>query len=112
MYADGKPISRRYFENLCGKVREEIPSLNVGEPDYFSTHGLRHTAGTMVQRVDGDAVVRRFLGHSPQGRSHIERYSKATVDEVRAAIVAIWGVPLAGSGHGWGREEPYFQQQA
>jgi integrase len=112
MYSDGKPISRRYFENLCAKVRNEIPSLNVGEPDYFSTHGLRHTAGTMIQRVGGDAVVRRFLGHSPQGRSHIERYSKATIDEVRAAMVAIWGVPLAGNGHGWGRSEPYFQHQA
>lgn len=111
MYKDGRPISRRYFENLCARVREEIPSLNAGEPDYFSTHGLRHTAGTLVQRVAGDAVARRFLGHSPQGRSHIERYSKATIDEVRAAMVAIWGVPLAGAGHGWGRDEDYFVHQ-
>ena len=93
-------------------MREEIPSLNAGEPDYFSTHGLRHTAGTLVQRVAGDAVARRFLGHSSQGRSHIERYSKATIDEVRSAMVAIWGVPLAGSGHGWGRDEDYFTKQA
>lgn len=111
-YKDGRPISRRYFENLCARVREEILSLNAGEPDYFSTHGLRHTAGTLVQRVAGDAVARRFLGHSPQGRSHIERYSKATIDEVRGALVAIWGVPLAGSGHGWGRDEDYFTRQA
>jgi integrase len=108
VYRSGRPITRRYFENLCIKVREEVPSLGKGEPDWFSTHGLRHTAGTMVQRVGGDAVARRFLGHSARGRMHFEAYSKATVEEVREALAAIWGEPLAGSGHGYGRGEAHF----
>ncbi len=108
VYRSGRPITRRYFENLCIKVRAEVPSLGKGEPDWFSTHGLRHTAGTMVQRVGGDAVARRFLGHAARGWMHVENYSKATIDEVREALAAIWGEPLAGSGHGYGRGEEHF----
>ena len=110
VYRSGRPITRRYFENLCIKVRTEVPSLGKGEPDWFSTHGLRHTAGTMVQRVGGDAVARRFLGHAARGWMHVENYSKATIDEVREALAAIWGEPLAGSGHGYGRGEEHFQR--
>ncbi len=108
VYRSGRPITRRYFENLCIKVRTEVPSLGKGEPDWFSTHGLRHTAGTMVQRVGGDAVARRFLGHAARGWMHVENYAKATIDEVREALAAIWGEPLAGSGHGYGRGEEHF----
>ena len=96
VYRSGRRIIRRYFENLCIKVRAEVPSLGKDEPDWFSTHGLRHTAGTMVQRVGGDAVARRFLGHAARGWMHVENYSKATIDEVREALAAIWGEPLPG----------------
>lgn len=110
VYADGRPITRRYFENLCIKVREQVPALGQGGPDYFSTHGLRHTAATAVQRVGGDAVVRTFLGHSDRGFAHYETYSKATIDEVREAMVGIWGEPLAGKGHGYAAGEIQYER--
>jgi hypothetical protein len=106
VYKDGTPISRRYFEHLCGEVRKEIPSLGRNPKSWFSTHGLRHTAGTMVQRAGGDAVARRFLGHALRG--HMENYAKATEDEVREALVSIWNEPLAGQGHGFGVGEEHF----
>lgn len=106
VYKDGTPITRRYFEHLCEKVRREVPSLGRNPKSWFSTHGLRHTAGTMVQRAGGDAVARRFLGHALRG--HMENYAKATEDEVREALVAIWNEPLAGHGHGYGVDEEHF----
>lgn len=101
----GKPITRRYWEHICEQVREKVPSLGVGEPDWFSAHGLRHTAATWVSRSaygGGDAVARKFLHHSVRGRSHLENYTKATIEEVREVMVAIWGVPMAGNSHPYG----------
>lgn len=108
----GEPISRRYWEHICGQVREQVPSLGAGEPDWFSAHGLRHTAGTMVQRVGGDAVARRFLGHSARGRSHMENYAKGQIDEVREAMIAIWGVPMAGYTHEYGVNGAHYLRLA
>ena len=108
VYRDGSPITRRYFEHLCEAVRLQIPSLGRNPKSWFSTHGLRHTAGTIVQRAGGDAVARRFLGHALRG--HMENYAKATEDEVREALVSIWNEPLAGQGHGFGVGEEYFMR--
>lgn len=107
-YKDGAPISRRYFEHLGEQVRSEIPSLGRNPKSWFSTHGLRHTAGTMIQRAGGDAVARRFLGHALRG--HMENYAKATADEVREAMVGVWNEPLAGHGHGYGVGEEHFER--
>lgn len=100
---DGKPITRRYFEHLCGVVRKEIPTLGRGSQSWFTTHALRHTAATIVERTSGEAVARLFLGHAASG--HTQQYTGAKPHELLAAMVAIWGEPLAGHGHGYGRGE-------
>lgn len=103
---NGQPVSRRYFEHLCEEVRAAIPALGQGNKSWFTTHALRHTAATMVERAGGEAVARLFLGHAAS--SHTQDYVSANIDELRATMVAIWGEPLAGRGHGYGVNEAYF----
>ena len=102
----GVPVSRRYFEHLCEEVRAEVPSLGQGNRSWFTTHALRHTAATMVERAGGEAVARLFLGHAAS--SHTQEYVSASIDELRATLVGIWGEPLAGRGHGYGVGEAHF----
>ena len=102
----GQPVSRRYFEHLCEEVRVAVPSLGQGNRSWFTTHALRHTAATMVERAGGEAVARLFLGHA--ATSHTQDYVSANIDELRATVVAIWGEPLAGHGHGYGVGEVHF----
>lgn len=100
----GEPLTRRYFERLSETVRVEIPDLGRGSKSWFTTHGLRHTAATLVERTAGESVARLFLGHAPSSRT--QEYVSADIDELRAALVLIWGEPLAGEGHGYGVGEP------
>lgn len=104
----GQPVSRRYFEHLCEAVRAEVPSLGQSNRSWFTTHALRHTAATMVERAGGEAVARLFLGHA--STSHTQDYVSANIDELRAALVSIWGEPLAGHGHGYGVGEAHFHR--
>lgn len=104
----GRPISRRYFERLCEKVRREIPEFGRGSKSWFTTHSLRHTSATIMERTGGEAVTRLFLGHTD--RSKTQTYTKATIEELRAAMIAIWGEPLAGSGHGFGVGEVHAER--
>lgn len=104
----GRPISRRYFEGLCGKVRRDIPELGRGSKSWFTTHSLRHTSATIMERTGGEAVTRLFLGHKDSSKTQI--YTSATIEELRAAMIAIWGEPLAGHGHGFGVGEVHAER--
>ena len=102
----GQPVSRRYFEHLCEEVRVEVPALGQSNRSWFTTHSLRRTAATMVERAGGEAVARLFLGHA--STTHTQDYVSANIDELRATLVAIWCEPLAGHGHGYGLGEAHF----
>ena len=104
----GRPISRRYFEGLCGKVRRDIPELGRGSKSWFTTHSLRHTAATIMERTGGEAVTRLFLGHKDSSKTQI--YTSAKIEELRAAMIAIWGEPLAGHEHGFGVGEIHAER--
>lgn len=88
----GIPITRRFLENRAAAVRKADPDLGGAELA-FTWHLLRHTAGTLVERVAGFATAAYFLGHSINSGSATAvtlTYTGASPEEVRRAVEAIW----------------------
>lgn len=93
----GEPITHRWFENAAARVRADVPGLGPGGDLWFTWHLTRHTAGARIERVAGYSVATKFLGHIPSGRSGVTvLYTGASLDEVRAAVKAVWQEPMAG----------------
>lgn len=84
----GRPISRKRYCTLFGNVQAALP-WSVRTP--VTTHVLRHTAGTAVERVAGKAVAESFLGHAPATTTDI--YTQATLGEVAAVVAYLTGEP-------------------
>ena len=93
----GQPITRRWFEGVAARVRDAEPRFGPDGELWFTWHLTRHTAGKMVERVGGYSVAQKFLGHESTSLSGTTvLYTKATLDEVRRAVGAVWGEPMAG----------------
>ena len=61
----------------------------------ISTHWLRHTTLTWVERNFGYAVARAYAGHTDSGNEPgaTATYVRATLQEVAAALAALTGEP-------------------
>lgn len=100
----GQPISRRWFEFHAAKVRDAVPTLGAGGDVWFTWHLCRYTAATSVRRVADPKVASRFLRHKQTLRKgDQDAYDAADLSEVRAAVSAVWGAPMAGEGHPYTR---------
>jgi integrase len=66
----------------------------------ISTHWLRHTTLTWVERHFGYGVARAFAGHTDSTGAATTIYIKAHLQEVAAALAAMTGQrhPLASAG--------------
>ncbi len=94
---DRAPMTRKRYESLWGRLRGRLESVRVM---HISTHWLRHTTVTWVERNFGYAVARAYAGHAVShfgkyGSTHA--YVKAGVEEIAAALQALTGErhPLA-----------------
>ncbi|MFG1928756.1 tyrosine-type recombinase/integrase [Cryptosporangium sp. NPDC048952] len=90
-YRDGRPITYRRYDRLWARVREHLPwAAALG----ISTHWLRHTTLTWVERSFGHAVAREYAGHSDNGSEGTTAiYVRATLEEVATALSALVGEP-------------------
>ena len=95
--ADGAPLTRSRYDALWERVGRYVESVRVLG---VSTHWLRHTTLTFVERNFGYAVARAYAGHaepkfSPHGVTQV--YVKASISEVATALQALTGErhPLA-----------------
>jgi integrase len=60
----------------------------------ISTHWLRHTTLTWVERSFGYAVARAYAGHtSGENDATTTTYVRANIQEVAAALAALTGEP-------------------
>ncbi|WP_228004879.1 hypothetical protein [Amycolatopsis sp. YIM 10] len=62
----------------------------------MSTHWLRHTTLTWVERHYGPAVARGFAGHLTSASNNaptIATYTKATLQEIATALAMLTGEP-------------------
>ncbi|TDC43009.1 site-specific integrase [Micromonospora sp. KC213] len=88
-YRNGAPITRRRYDYLWSRLGKHLPWVATQQ---ISTHWLRHTTLTWVERNFGYGIARAYAGHD--GRSAAgttSTYVKADVYEVARALSALTG---------------------
>ncbi|MET8372471.1 tyrosine-type recombinase/integrase [Micromonospora profundi] len=87
-YRNGQPITYRRYDHLWVRIGEHLPWVYVQQ---ISTHWLRHTTLTWVERNFGYGVARAYAGHSENGSDAgtTATYVRATLQEVAAALAAL-----------------------
>ncbi|MCX2729479.1 site-specific integrase [Saccharopolyspora sp. NFXS83] len=91
-YRSGKPITSRRYDHLWKRIGTHLPWVATQQ---ISTHWLRHTTLTWVERHFGYAVARAYAGHADSGgdTGTTTTYVRANLDEVAAALAALTGEP-------------------
>ncbi|WP_255421097.1 site-specific integrase [Micromonospora sp. M71_S20] len=103
-YRNGAPITRRRYDYIWQRLGKSLPWVATQQ---VSTHWLRHTTLTWVERNFGYGIARAYAGHD--GRSAAgttTTYVKADIYEVAKALSALCGeqhplVAVQGSGAAW-----------
>src|SRR6185437_15204929 len=102
-YANGRPISARRYDHLWQRLGRHLPWVAAQQ---ISTHWLRHTTLTWVERNFGFAVAQAYAGHTSQVReaNATTTYVRAGLHEVAAALATLTGEahPLASTAPGGG----------
>ncbi|MFY1583546.1 tyrosine-type recombinase/integrase [Micromonospora sp. WMMD734] len=91
-YRNGQPITYRRYDHLWVRIGEHLPWVWVQQ---ISTHWLRHTTLTWVERNFGYAVARAYAGHADSGGDvgTTTTYVRASLQEVAAALAALTNEP-------------------
>ncbi|MFI7283059.1 site-specific integrase [Micromonospora chersina] len=91
-YRSGQPITYRRYDHLWVRIGEHLPWVHAQQ---ISTHWLRHTTLTWVERNFGYAIARAYAGHSGNGGDvgTTATYVRATIHEVAAALAALTNEP-------------------
>jgi integrase len=92
-YRNGHQITDRRYDQLWVRIGRELPWFrNQG----ISTHWLRHTTLTWVERNFGFAVAHAYAGHTDLTEDRVSvttTYVRATLTEVATALAALTGEP-------------------
>jgi integrase/recombinase XerC len=94
-YRNGRPITARRYDYLWSRLGKHLPWVATQQ---ISTHWLRHTTLTWVERHYGYAITRAYAGHTGRSDSGTTAtYIRADVQEVAAALSTLTGEqhPLA-----------------
>ena len=89
-YRDGHPLTSRRYDHLWKRLGERLPWVAT---QGISTHWLRHTTLTWVERHHGYGVARAYAGHTDTTGPATTTYIKASLQEVATALVAVTGQP-------------------
>ncbi|MGZ0147948.1 tyrosine-type recombinase/integrase [Kribbella sp. WER1] len=90
-YANGKPITKRRYDNLWVRLGKHLPYVHTQQ---ISTHWLRHTTLTWVERNFGYATARAYAGHTDNTNAGTTAtYVRATLPEIATALAALTGEP-------------------
>jgi integrase len=94
-YRNRKPITTRRYDHLWLRLGKHLPWVATQQ---ISTHWLRHTTLTWVERNFGYAVARAYAGHSGKNDAGTtSTYVRADIYEVARAVAELTGEshPLA-----------------
>lgn len=113
-YQNGRPVTARRYDYIWARVRQHLPWAAAQQ---ISTHWLRHTTLTWVERRFGYAVARTYAGHADSANAGTTAtYIRADIHEVSTALAALTGEyhPLAQQTEGadYAREVSRFPTQA
>ena len=89
-YRDGRQITERRYDGLWVRIGRELPWVRT---QGISTHWLRHTTLTWVERNFGFAVAHAYAGHTDDKGGVTSTYVKATLSEIATALSALAGEP-------------------
>ncbi|MEV7038399.1 site-specific integrase [Amycolatopsis sp. NPDC051061] len=91
-YRNGRPITRRRYDSLWSRIGRVHPWVTR---QGISTHWIRHTTLTWVERNFGYAIAEAYAGHTPRATvphaTSTATYVKATLCEVATALAALTG---------------------
>jgi integrase len=89
-YRDGGRLTSRRYDNLWRRIGEQLPWVAA---QGISTHWLRHTTLTWVERHFGYGIARAYAGHTDSVGAATTTYIKADLQAVAAALAAMTGQP-------------------
>ncbi len=90
-YRNGQPITARRYDYLWTRLGKHLPWVAAQQ---VSTHWLRHTTLTWVERHFGYAVARAYAGHTGKTDSGAtSTYIRADLHEVASALAALTQEP-------------------
>ncbi|WP_435124080.1 tyrosine-type recombinase/integrase [Micromonospora tulbaghiae] len=89
-YRNGRPISSRRYDHLWKRIGKRLPWVAAHG---ISTHWLRHTTLTWVERHFGYGVARAYAGHTDRRGPATTTYIKADLHAVAEALAAMTGEP-------------------
>jgi site-specific recombinase XerD len=90
-YSNGKPITTRRYDHLWVRIGHHLPWVATQQ---ISTHWLRHTTLTWVERNFGYAVARAYAGHTDSNNAGTTAtYVRASLAEIATALAALTGEP-------------------
>jgi integrase/recombinase XerC len=89
---NGRPITKRRYDYLWGRIGDHLPWVAVQQ---ITSHWLRHTTLTWVERNFGYAVARGYAGHADSGGDSgaTTTYVRASLQEIATALSALTGEP-------------------
>ncbi|MHA4950888.1 tyrosine-type recombinase/integrase [Micromonospora saelicesensis] len=88
-YQSGAPVTRRRYDYLWNRLGKNLSWVATQQ---VSTHWLRHTTLTWVERNFGYGIARAYAGHdSRSAAGTTSTYVKADVYEVARALSALTG---------------------
>lgn len=91
-YVSGRVITPRRYDHLWVRLGTHLPWV---ETQQISTHWIRHTTLTWVERNFGYATARAYAGHADNSNNAgtTATYVRANLPEVAAALAALTGEP-------------------
>lgn len=89
-YANGRALTSRRYDHLWARLGRSAPWIATQQ---VSTHWIRHTTLTWVERNFGYAVARAYAGHATGSRepNTTATYVRANITEVATALAALTG---------------------
>src|SRR5215468_4717159 len=86
-YGNGRPVTARRYDHLWVRIGKHVPWVATQQ---ISTHWLRHTTLTWVERNFGYAVARAYAGHTDSGNAGTTAtYVRASLAEIATARAAL-----------------------
>ncbi|WP_306209259.1 tyrosine-type recombinase/integrase [Actinoplanes sp. RD1] len=89
-YRDGRALTPRRYDHLWKRIGDRLPWVAAQS---VSTHWLRHTTLTWVERNFGYGIARAYAGHTDNTGPATTTYIKADIQAVATALAALTGHP-------------------
>jgi len=89
-YRDGRALTSRRYDHLWTRLGKQLPWVAA---QGISTHSLRHTTLTWVERHYGYGIARAYAGHTDSTGAATTTYIKADLQAVATALAAMTDQP-------------------